>query len=88
MRWNGPAFNAGITTSTTLVAVNGREFTPEKLKEAVAATSKGTPIELLIKNGEIYRTYRLMYGDGLRYPHLERIPGSTDRLSAILAARK
>ncbi len=32
VRWNGPAFNAGITTSTTLIAVNGREFTPEKLR--------------------------------------------------------
>jgi predicted metalloprotease with PDZ domain len=88
VRWNGPAFNAGITTSTTLIAVNGREFTPERLREAVAATSKGTPIELLIRNGEIYRTYRLVYTDGLRYPHLERIPGTTDRLNAILAARK
>jgi predicted metalloprotease with PDZ domain len=88
VRWNGPAFNAGVTTSTTLVAVNGREFSAERLKEAVAATSKGTPIELLIKNGEIYKTYRLVYSDGLRYPHLERIPGATDRLSAILAARK
>jgi predicted metalloprotease with PDZ domain len=88
VRWNGPAFNAGITTSTTLIAINGREFTPEKLREAVGATSKGTPIELLIKNGEIYRTYRLVYSDGLRYPHLERIAGATDRLTAILAARK
>jgi predicted metalloprotease with PDZ domain len=88
VRWNGPAFNAGVTTSTTLVAVNGREFSAERLKEAVAATSKGTPIELLIKNGEIYKTYRLVYSDGLRYPHLERMPGATDRLSAILAARK
>ena len=88
VRWNGPAFNAGITTSTTLIAVNGREFTPEKLREAVAATSKGTPVELLVRNGEIYRTYRLVYAEGLRYPHLERIAGTTDRLSAILAARK
>ena len=88
VRWNGPAFKAGIASSSTLVAVQGREFTPERLKDAIAASAKGTPVELLVKNGEIYRTFRIEYRDGLKYPHLERIAGAPDRLGAILAPRK
>ena len=88
VRWNGPAFKAGVSTSSTLIAVNGREFTPDRLKEAITAGRKGEAIELLVKNGELYRTFRIDYRDGLRYAHLERIAGVPDRLSAILAARK
>jgi len=88
VRWDGPAFKAGIASSGTLVAVQGREFSPERLKDAVAASAKGVPVELLVKNGENYRTYHLDYRGGLRYPHLERITGAPDRLTAILAPRK
>ena len=88
MRWDGPAFKAGIAPGGTLLAVQGREYTPERLKDAIAATANGAPIELLVKNGEIYKTFRIDYRDGLKYPHLERIDGTTDRLGAILAPRK
>src|SRR6185295_14415460 len=67
VRWDGPAFKAGIASSSTLVAVQGREFSPERLKDAVAASAKGVPVELLVKNGENYRTLRLDYRGGLRY---------------------
>ena len=30
----------------------------------------------------------IVYKDGLRYPHLERIPNTPDRLADILKARK
>ena len=88
VRWDGPAFKAGIAPSGTLVAVQGREFSPERLKDAVAASAKGVPVELLVKNGENYRTFHLDYRGGLKYPHLERIGGAPDRLAAIFAPRK
>jgi predicted metalloprotease with PDZ domain len=88
VRWDGPAFKAGIAPGGTLIAVQAREFTPERLKDAVAASAKGVPVELLVKNGENYRTFRVDYRGGLKYAHLERIDGSTDRLGAILAPRK
>ena len=85
---NGPAFKAGISPSTTLVAVQGREFTAERLKEAVAASAKGVPVELLIKNGEIYRTFRIDYGAGPEVSapraHRERA-GSPERDSRTAA---
>lgn len=86
--WDGPAFKAGVAPNGSLLAVNGREFSAERLKDAIAATKDGKPLELLVKNGDEYRTLRIDYAGGLRYPHLERIPGTPDRLGAILAPRK
>lgn len=86
VRWDGPAFNAGVVTGSTLLAVNGYTFQTDLLDDAIkAAHSDGTPIELVVKHGEVLRTLTLDYRDGLKYPHLERIAGSKDRLSRILA---
>ncbi|HTD29662.1 MAG TPA: peptidase M61, partial [Xanthomonadaceae bacterium] len=88
VRWNGPAFKAGISGGT-LLAVNGHEYMSERLDDAIKAAKTGKePIELLVKYGDVYKTYLLDYHEGLKYPHLERIAGTPDRLSAILAARK
>ncbi|GAA0720332.1 M61 family metallopeptidase [Dokdonella soli] len=89
VRWDGPAFKAGLAPTSTLVAVNGREFKPERLKDAItAAKGPGAPVELLVKNGDEYKTVRVDYHGGLKYPHLERIVGTPDRLNAILAPRR
>ena len=86
--WNRPAFAAGLTGRTTLVAVNGRSYTAELLREAIRANRDGRhPIELLVKIGDYYRTVKIDYRDGLRYPHLARIAGTPDRLSQIFAPR-
>jgi len=89
VRWDSPAFAAGIAPGMTPVAVNGRAYTAELLEDAIkAAKDGGAPIELLVKDFDRYRTLRLDYRGGLRYPHLERIEGSPDRLSKILAAKR
>lgn len=86
--WKGPAFDAGLTGRMTLIAVNGRTFTTDLLREAIVANKDGKhPIELIVKAGDYYRTVRIDYRDGLRYPHLVRIEGTPDRLSQILAPR-
>ncbi|MBS0569995.1 MAG: M61 family metallopeptidase, partial [Proteobacteria bacterium] len=86
--WNSPAFKAGIGPGGTLVAVDGTEYKAEEFTRALqAARTHGQPIELLVKNANRFRTYRVDYHGGPRYPHLERIPGSVDRLGAIYAPR-
>ena len=82
---DAPAWAAGIGPGMKLVAVNGRAWTPKGLKEAlVAAKAPGSaPIELLLLNADYYKTYRLDYHGGERYPHLERDPGKPDLLEAI-----
>jgi hypothetical protein len=51
----------------------------------VAATRTASgPLELLIENGEYFRTYALEYHEGARYPRLERIPSKRDLLEFII----
>jgi predicted metalloprotease with PDZ domain len=87
--WEGPAFQQKLTPSMQIIAVNGLAFDNDRMKEAITDAQKThTPIELIVKDGVRFRTVRLEYYDGLRYPHLERIPGTPDRLDQILSAKK
>ncbi len=85
--WGSPAFKAGITVGTTVVAVNGAAYDPDDLSRVIAdAKGTQTPIELLLKADDHFRTVRIDYHGGLRYPHLQRAPGSTSgSLDAILS---
>ena len=88
VQWNGPAFQAGLVPGLTIVAVNGRDFSTEALKDAVtAAKSSQAPIELLVKNVDVYSTVKVDYHGGLRYPHLVRADGK-DLIGAIVTPRK
>ena len=89
VRWNGPAFNAGIGSGTSIIAVNGMAYDGDVLEEAIKAAKDGkAPIELMLKEFDRYRTVKIDYHGGLRYPHLERIPGKPDYLTPIFTARK
>jgi len=87
--WDSPAFKAGLSPAMKVVAVNGKEYSSDVLKDAVtaAAKDKNQPVELLVKNFDEYSTLRIDYHDGLKYPYLERIEGKADRLSELLKAR-
>ncbi len=87
--WDSVGFKAGLSVSASIVAVNGRAYKAEVLRSAVsAAKDNKAPIELILKRGNLYRTVALDYHGGLRYPRLERIPGTPDRLEAILQPLK
>src|SRR5699024_1698848 len=89
VRWNGPAFKAGVSTGATLVAVDGRDYSVDALKSAItAAKNSKSPIKLTLKYQGSYRTVPVDYHDGLQYPHLVRVKGTPDYLSEIIAPRK
>jgi predicted metalloprotease with PDZ domain len=89
VRWNGPAFKAGVTTGATLVAVNGDAYSTDILKSAIAAAKDSkAPIQLLLKYQGRFRTVPVDFHGGLQYPHLVRVDGTPDYLSQIIAARK
>jgi predicted metalloprotease with PDZ domain len=86
--WDSPAFNAGITVGSEMVAVNGRKFDGDALKSAIKAAAGNAPApELLIHDGEVYRTVKLDWHGGLRYPHLEKAGTAPGTLDALLAPR-
>jgi predicted metalloprotease with PDZ domain len=82
-----PADVAGLTPGMDLLAVNGRRYSDERLKGAVAGGKSGAPIELLVDSGSFVSSHRLAYGGGLVFPHLERAPGTPDLIAAIIAPR-
>ncbi len=87
--WDGVGFRAGLAANTTIVAVNNKAYKGEVLKAAVKAARDGkAPIELLVRKGNNLRTISLDYRDGLRYPRLERIPGTRDRLEDLFKPLK
>ena len=86
--WKSPAFEAGLAPGMRLVAVDGMKFTPEVLKDAIKAAKTGTqPIELLVQDFDQFRTVKIDYHGGLRYPHLARIENTDERLEAISRPR-
>ena len=71
------------------VAVNGRAASATAIAEAITASAGNTtPIEMMVKKGDRFRTIRFDYHGGLRYPRLERIEGTPDRLGDILSPRR
>ncbi len=83
--FNSPAAKAGIAPGMEIVAVNGRRFNGDVLKDALkeAKGSSGN-IELLVANGDFFKTYAINYHEGEKYPHLVRDESKPDILSEII----
>jgi predicted metalloprotease with PDZ domain len=87
--WGSPAYESGLVIGTRLVAVDGIACEVDELKRAISvARDAQRPIELLVQNGNRYRTVRIDYRGGLRFPHLQRIAATSDVLGRIFAARR
>ena len=79
-----PAYAAGIGPGMKLLAVNGRRWSKDVLRDTLRLSQQTKhPIELLIENAEFFKIYSIAYSDGERYPHLERKDGP-DLLGDIL----
>jgi predicted metalloprotease with PDZ domain len=82
---DSPAGKAGLVPATKLIAVNGEDFTAERLRDAVVGATRTTePIELEVREGEYYKTYRIDYHEGERFPHLVRDETRPDLLTEII----
>jgi hypothetical protein len=53
---------------------------------AALKTAQGNdrPIELLVENGQFFKTYSINYHEGEKEPHLERISGQPDLMGDLL----
>ncbi len=86
--WGGPAFNAGVTVGSKLLAVNGRDYSKDLLESAItAAKGSNQPIHLLIKQADQYRDVALSWSGGLRYPTLVKVGKGDTGLDRLLAPK-
>src|SRR5205823_11295963 len=57
-----PAAQAGMVSGAQIIAVNGRKFSKDALRDAVKASSRSsTPLEFIVESGEFYSTARIAY---------------------------
>ena len=83
-----PAAKAGIGPGMKLIAVNGRKFSANILRDALGAAKTGSALlELLVENTTYFNTYRINYHEGEKYPHLVRDESKPDVLSDIIKPR-
>jgi predicted metalloprotease with PDZ domain len=85
--WDGPAFRAGLAPGSKITAVNGQHFTSSLLEQAIERVDV-TPLTLTFEVNGVTQTKTVSYDGKLRYPHLERIPGTVDRITPLLQARR
>lgn len=80
-----PAAKAGIGPGMKVIAVNGRKFSGEVLRDALKeGKTSSTPLELLVENTEYYQTFKIDYHGGEKYPHLVRDESKPDVLGEII----
>jgi predicted metalloprotease with PDZ domain len=90
-----PADKAGFGPDMQIVAVNGRAYQDELLKNAIDDAKEGStqqgvtpekngPIEFIVSNTSYYKVLKIDYHGGQRYPYLERVKGEKDVLEEIL----
>ena len=83
-----PADTAGLSPGDRLVAVNGRKWSRDELRDALTATAHdASKITLLIERGDLYQSAELSYSGGQREPRLVRVAGTPDLLAQIARPR-
>jgi predicted metalloprotease with PDZ domain len=80
----GTAYDAGIAPGMKIVAVNGAQYSPENLREAIGnAKTVLNPIQFIVANGAQFKTMSMEYHDGLKFPDIERDGAKPDYLGEI-----
>ena len=83
--YDGPSYKAGLGPGMKIIAVGGRQFSPESINAAVKDAEAGAaPIQLIAANGTDVQAYAVNYHGGFRYPHLVRNESQSDFLGEIL----
>lgn len=84
--WDSPP-STPAAPGMSVLALNGRVFKGEDLKDAVAAAKTDkAPLTLLVRNFDRIDTIKLDYHGGLQYPSLQRIAGKPTTGRAVEGA--
>jgi len=84
VRWGGPADKARLAPGEKVLAVNGKVFSSDALRNAIRAAKGGTEaIHLIVQSESLVSTAEIDYHDGERYAALQRIEGTPAYLDEI-----
>ncbi|MFH0794410.1 MAG: M61 family peptidase [bacterium] len=78
------ADKAGVAPGMQIEGVNGRKYSTQRMKDAIADSVTKRSIEFLIVEGDKFRTINLDYADGPKYLELERDESKKNILDDIL----
>ena len=62
-------------------------FSRRAARSSASRKERAPPIELLVENTDYYKTYKIDYHGGEKYPHLVRDNSKPDLLTEILKAK-
>jgi len=84
VRWNGPADKARLAPGEKVLAVNGKIYSPDALREAIRdVKGSSEPIRVIVQADTFVSNAEIDYHDGERYPALERVEGTPTYLDDI-----
>jgi predicted metalloprotease with PDZ domain len=84
VRWGGPADKGQLAPGEKIIAVDGRIYSQDALKEAIRNAKETTdPIHLIVQADSYVQTAQIDYHGGERFPVLERLQGTPDLLDVI-----
>lgn len=88
VRWDSPAFEAGLTPGMKILAINGESFNPDTI-DAILSRAQETKqaLEVLVQNLSYFFTAKVVYTDGPKYPRLIRQDGTPDWMTPIVTAK-
>jgi predicted metalloprotease with PDZ domain len=85
---DSPADKSGVGPGMKLLGVDGRRWKPELLRTAIkSAQTNQAPLELLLENSDYFKTCKVDYHSGEKYPCLERDSTKPDMLADILKSK-
>ena len=88
VRWDGPAFRAGLRAGDQILAVGDRSFDGKAFEERVKEATKGSaPISLLVKSADTVRRFQIPYTTGLRYARLDPAGTGKRELDALITPK-
>ena len=85
IHWGGPAFKANLSYGQIILTVNGKPYDPALFRQAIVDAAKGGPLDLVVERNGWRMSTSIEWRGGMRYPHLQRIPGKPALLDDILA---
>jgi hypothetical protein len=79
---------AGLAPGMKLISINDLPFSAQVLHDEIAkAQQSKKPLQMRAESDGAIELHTINYDGGLKYPHLIRLPGTTDYLEQVLAPK-